>query len=339
MKKKILIIGGSGFIGHNLSIFLKKKGLDVYVVDNFGVNNLNSIKYEHKDQSKIKIYKNFLKERISLLKQNKIPISKIDAKNFLKLEKYIKKLKPHAIVHLAAVSHADRSNKNPKKTFDNSFVTLQNALEASKNFKPHFIFFSSSMVYGDFKKNSVNEKSNCNPKGIYGTLKYCSELLIKSYHQVFGLKYTIIRPSALYGERCISSRVGQIFLEKSIKKEEITINGDGKDRLDFTYINDLVNGVYKIIKNKKSYNEIFNITYGHSRKISDMLNLVNKNFKSTKVKYVKRDKLVPKRGTLSTLKAKKLLKFKSLYPLERGFLNYINWYKSKKNIISKLNKS
>ena len=330
MKKKVLIIGGSGFIGHNLSIFLKKKGLDVYVIDNLGVNNLNSIKYEHRDKRKIKIYKNFLKERIILLKQNKISISKIDAKNFPKLKKYIQKIKPDIIVHLAAVSHADRSNINPKKTFDNSFVTLQNALEASRSFKPHFIFFSSSMVYGDFKKNSVNEKTSCNPKGIYGTLKYCSELLIKSYNQVFGLKYTIVRPSALYGERCISSRVGQIFLEKSIKKEEITVKGDGKDKLDFTYINDLMIGVYKIIKNKSAYNQIFNITYGHSRKISDMLNLINRNFQNVKVKYVKRDKMVPKRGTLSTLKAKKLLKFKSEYPLEKGFLNYIKWYKSKK---------
>ena len=330
MKKKILIIGGSGFIGHNLSIFLKKKGLDVYVIDNLGVNNLNSIKYEHRDRKKIKIYKNFLKERIILLKQNKISISKIDAKNFPNLKKYIQKIKPDVIVHLAAVSHADRSNINPKKTFDNSFVTLQNALEASRSFKPHFIFFSSSMVYGDFKKNSVNEKTSCNPKGIYGTLKYCSELLIKSYNQVFGLKYTIVRPSALYGERCISSRVGQIFLEKSIKKEEITVKGDGKEKLDFTYINDLMIGVYKIIKNKSAYNQIFNITYGHSRKISDMLNLINRNFQNVKVKYVKRDKMVPKRGTLSTLKAKKLLKFKSEYPLEKGFLNYIKWYKSKK---------
>ena len=137
--------------------------------------------------------------------------------------------------------------------------------------------------------------------------------MVIGYNQVFGLKYTIVRPSALYGERCISSRVGQIFLEKSIKKEEITVKGDGKDKLDFTYINDLMIGVYKIIKNKSAYNQIFNITYGHSRKISDMLNLVNKNFKSTKVKYVKRDKLVPKRGTLSTLKAKKLLKFKGAF--------------------------
>ena len=188
------------------------------------------------------------------------------------------------------------------------------------------------MVYGDFKKKSVKESAVCNPKGIYGTLKYCSELMIKSYSDVFGLKYTIVRPSALYGERCISSRVGQIFLEKSIKKEVITINGDGTDKLDFTYINDLMYGVYKIIITKKSLNQIFNITYGHSRKISEMLNLVKKNFKNVKVNYIKRDKLVPKRGTLSIAKAKKLLGYKSNFPLEKGFLRYIKWYKTKKKI-------
>ena len=65
-------------------------------------------------------------------------------------------------------------------------------------------------------------------------------------------------------------------------------------------------GVYKIIQTKKSINQIFNITFGNSRKIQEVLNLVKKNFINTKVRYVKRDKLVPKRGTLSISKAKKL---------------------------------
>ena len=150
-----------------------------------------------------------------------------------------------------------------------------------------------------------------------------------------GVKYTIIRPSALYGERCISSRVGQIFLEKSLNNEQITVNGDGTDKLDFTYINDLMMGVYKIIKSRNSINQIFNITYGNSRKIQEVLNLVKKNFLNTKVKYVKRDKLVPKRGTLSIVKAKKLLGYKSMFPLEKGFSRYIEWYKSKKKLFNK----
>ena len=79
--------------------------------------------------------------------------------------------------------------------------------------KSSFYYFSSSMVYGDFKKNIVSETDKLKPKGIYGSLKLAGELLVKAYKQVFNLNYTIIRPSALYGERCISRRVGQVLLK------------------------------------------------------------------------------------------------------------------------------
>ena len=79
------------------------------------------------------------------------------------------------------------------------------------------------MVYGTFKKSVVTEKENCDPIGIYGSLKLSSELLIKSYANVFGLTYTIVRPSALYGERCISNCVIQVFLEKSFQKTNFSL--------------------------------------------------------------------------------------------------------------------
>ena len=88
-----------------------------------------------------------------MLKKKKIPLKKIDGRNKNKLIKIFDKFKPDVVVHLAAVSHDNRSNKDPETTFDNSFRTLFNSLEASKKFKNiHFIFLSSSMVYGNFKK-------------------------------------------------------------------------------------------------------------------------------------------------------------------------------------------
>ena len=113
---------------------------------------------------------------------------------------------------MAAVSHANRSNKDPHSTFDHSLRTLENALDNSKNKIDHFIYFSSSMVYGNFKSGQVDEETICNPLGIYGALKYSGEKMVIAYNQVFGLPYTIIRPSALYGERCISRRVGRYLL-------------------------------------------------------------------------------------------------------------------------------
>ena len=87
----------------------------------------------------------------------------------------------------------------------------------------HFIYFSSSMVYGHFSETAVIEESSCNPIGIYGALKYGGEKLVIAYNQVFDLPYTIVRPSALYGERCVSRRVGQIFIENALSGKDIKI--------------------------------------------------------------------------------------------------------------------
>ena len=111
------------------------------------------------------------------------------------------------------------------------------------------------MVYGDFNGLEVDEKTNCKPIGIYGSLKYAGEIIVKSYKQVFDLPYTIIRPSALYGERCVSRRVGQIFIENAIQGKNIESNGDGNEKLDFTYIEDLVNGIVLCCENKNALNE------------------------------------------------------------------------------------
>ena len=85
-------------------------------------------------------------------------------------------IKPDIIIHLAAVSHANRSNKDPHTTFDHSLRTLENTLDYAKSFKTHVIFMSSSMVYGDFDGKEVDENTHCKPIGIYGTLKYAGEL-------------------------------------------------------------------------------------------------------------------------------------------------------------------
>ena len=237
------------------------------------------------------------------------------------------KIKPDIVIHLAAVSHANRSNKDPHTTFDHSLRTLENALDNSKDNVEKFIYFSSSMVYGNFKSKEVNEETPCDPLGIYAALKFSGEKIVKSYSQVFDLNYSIVRPSALYGERCISRRVGQIFIENALNDIEIRIDGDGEEKLDFTYINDLVQGVKKIISTEKSRNQIFNLTFGSSRKINDMLNILKENFKDLKVKYQPRDKLTPIRGTLNIDKAKSLLGYEPAWSLDKGYPNYINWYK------------
>ena len=326
MKKKILIVGGCGFIGHNLALKLKTNNENILVSDNLGVNNLKS----PKDPTILnqKMYEAILNERLNLLKKNSIKIIFQDSKNFNEMQKVFNDVKPDIIIHLAAVSHANKSNKDPHYTYENSIRTLENSLEGARKNNSHLIFLSSSMVYGQFPPSGVTEDSPCSPIGIYGNLKYAAEIMIKSYNQVFNIPFTIIRPSALYGERCVSRRVGQIFIENAIQGNEIVINGDGNDQLDFTYIEDLISGIEKCCYNEKAINQTFNITYGNSRKINDLLELLKKEFPNIKTRYIENEKFMPKRGTLFNNKAKDLLDFKPKFSIETGYLTYINWYKN-----------
>jgi nucleoside-diphosphate-sugar epimerase len=184
------------------------------------------------------------------------------------------------------------------------------------------------MVYGNFEKGIVDEEVNCNPLGIYGALKFSGEKMVIAYNQVFDLPYTIIRPSALYGERCISRRVGQIFIENALLGKEITVNGDGSDGLDFTYIQDLINGIVNVIENKNSINQIFNLTFGSARNISDMIDILKLDFPNVLIKKIEKDALMPDRGTLSIEKAKSLIGYNPEWSLDKGYPKYIKWYRN-----------
>ena len=271
--KRVLLIGGSGFIGHNLALHLNSLGAEASIIDSLGINNLMNFSSASEQADNRLLYLKILQERQDLLRNAGIPLYVQDARDYHALSKYFRDLKPQIVVQLAAVSHANKSNKDPYNTFDHSMRTLENALDASRESVEHFVFFSSSMVYGHFKQSVVDEETACEPLGIYGALKYGGEKLVIAYNQVFDLPYTIIRPSALYGERCVSRRVGQIFIENAIQNLDININGNGEDKLDFTYIEDLVNGISNCCENKKALNETFNITYGKGRKINELVEI------------------------------------------------------------------
>jgi nucleoside-diphosphate-sugar epimerase len=243
--RRITLIGGAGFIGHNLALELKRRGADVSIVDGLQVNNLLSLHGEQQAPAERDLHLRIINQRLDMMRAAGIPLYVEDARDYQRLSLVLGRLQPQVIVLLAAVAHASRSNKDPFHTFDHSFRTLENGLDiarAESGSVEQFIYFSSSMVYGNFDGIAVTEDAPCNPIGIYGALKFGGEKLVIAYNQVFQLPFTIIRPSALYGERCVSQRVGQVFIENAIQGRDIVIKGDGTESLDFTYIGDLVDG-------------------------------------------------------------------------------------------------
>ena len=326
--KRVALVGGGGFIGHNLALALRKLGAEPHIIDSLQVNNLGAFSHDRDKNPNSILYTEFINERLDLLRRGEISLHIVDARDYMLLSRHLNAIEPDVVVQLAAIAHANRANKDPYSTFDHSMRTLENALDSVRDRKVQFIFFSSSMVYGNFDGEAVKEERHCEPMGIYGALKYAGEKLVIAYHQVFGLQYTIIRPSALYGERCVSRRVGQAFIENAIRGNEITINGDGMDQLDFTYIGDLVQGIICAIAEEKAYNQIFNITYGAARSLNQMAEILRVHFPNIVIEHNARDNLMPERGTLNVEKAKKLLGYQPEFPLERGFVEYINWYKN-----------
>ncbi|WP_204106221.1 MULTISPECIES: NAD(P)-dependent oxidoreductase [Spirulina sp. CCY15215] len=326
--RKIVLIGGAGFIGHNLALTLKQRGADVEIIDSLQVNNLLAYATKMPDLYQRDLYLRILHQRLNLLHEAEIPLHIQDARDYHAVGGLLSQIKPQVVIHLAAVAHAGRSNKDPYSTFDHSLRTLENALDCSRDNVEQFIFFSSSMVYGNFQVEEVDEEHPLNPLGIYGALKLSGEKIVIAYNQVFDLPYTIIRPSALYGPHCVSRRVGQIFIENALNGTKLRVDGDGSDRLDFTYIEDLVNGVCLAIENPNARNHIFNLTYGNSRSIQDLVGIIQEHFPKVEIQRVERDKLMPFRGTLSVDKAKKLLGYAPKNPIEVGFPKYIGWYKN-----------
>ena len=326
--RRIVLIGGAGFIGHNLALELKLRGADVSVVDGLQVNSLLSL---HDDSTSAMLerdlYLAMINERLELLRAAQIPVYVEDARDYMRMSLLMTRLQPQVVVLLAAVSHASRSNKDPYHTFDHSFRTLENALDISRDRVERFIYFSSSMVYGNFDGEAVKEDRVCNPMGIYGALKFGGEKLVIAYNQVFNLPYTIVRPSALYGERCISRRVGQVFIENAMRDKDLVIKGDGVEGLDFTYIGDLVDGVCRCIERPEARNETFNLTYGQARSLNQMAEIAQAEFPRISVRHVERDALMPERGTLDITKARTLLGYDPKNPLEVGYRKYIAWYR------------
>lgn len=324
--RRVLLIGGAGFIGHHLALRLQELGAHVEIIDGLQVNNLSSFLSTTEPDANRALYIAFIHERLRLLQESGVKVHVQDARDYHALTKIIRLFEPETVVHLAAIAHANKANKDPYSTFDHSSRTLENALDACRSKKPHFVYFSSSMVYGNFKEDAVTEDTECNPIGIYGALKFGGEKLVIAYNQVFDLPFTIIRPSALYGERCVSRRVIQVFIEKAMRGEPVTLVGNGGDRLDFTYVSDLVQGLVRVVTDEQSHGQIFNLTYGNARSLMDVVNILDGIFPNLRIESEARDRLMPERGTLSIGKARQIIGYQPEYPLERAVPNYVEWY-------------
>ena len=329
---RILLVGGAGFIGHNLALELGQHGLSVMVADNLMMNNLvQNVSATQMAPVQRQLYQNFLLDRFIMMRDGGIQLRNVDARNSMEIARVFDEFQPTKIVHLAAIASAVEARKDPGLAFDLQLITFRNVLEQARlshGRVNQVMFMSSSTVYGDFDGAEVDETTRPKPEGIYANGKYMGERLARTYATQHNVPSVIVRPSALYGERCVSRRVSQVFVENALSDKPLLLEGGGDGRLDFTYIKDLVDGMVRglAIDCPGGYTNTFNLTFGNARTVADLAAVVKSVVPEARLEERPRAADKPIRGTLSTQRAAQELGFRAAWPLETGYRQYCEWY-------------
>ncbi len=330
---RVMLVGGAGFIGHNVALKLRECGVSTMVVDNLAINSIvDNVVDTQIDPVRRRLNLNFLLDRFSMMREAGVELRKTDARHPVDLAQVFDEYQPTHVIHLSAIASAVEARKNPGLCFDLQLVSLRNVLELCRLARTpprQLMVMSSSTVYGDFETLTVDETTRPRPKGIYANAKYMAERLVRTYNQSHGLGTVIIRPSALYGERCVSRRVSQLFIENALAGIPLLLEGGGDGRLDFTYIEDLVEGMIRALSlhEEPGTSETFNITFGNARTIAELAGVVQQVVPNVILEERPRVVEKPVRGTLSIERAADVLGFVPKWPLEEGYLRYCEWYR------------
>lgn len=316
---RVFLTGGAGFIGTSIAKKLMKAGDDVVVHDAF-LNFIDPLESH---------YETLLKLRLNDLK-DKVKIIRGDIRHKGRFLKILNDSQPEIVVHLAALPIAKESNIYSEDAFGINLNGTVNVLESIRQVSSvkRFVYASSSMVYGNFEYSPADEEHPKNPIEVYGGTKLAGEVLTKAYGKKFGIEYTIIRPSAVYGPTDANKRVSQIFVENALQGKMLKLDGGGTTKLDFSYVEDVADGFILAMKSQKAANETFNITKGEGRSLKEFVGILQSLVPNIKTEIVPADKERPIRGTLDISKSRRLLGYNPKYSLEEGLKIYVDFVRN-----------
>jgi nucleoside-diphosphate-sugar epimerase len=312
---KILITGGLGLIGHNVTAKLEAKEHDVVIVDtqtNYGIIPQDELDYLIAERRK----------KIATDRIYRIDITDRDGIDWI-----IREHKPDVVIHMASFPRQKVVNANPAHGAHVMMEGLINVLESAKRHRvERVVYISSSMVYGDFE-DQVTEDSECNPIGQYGIMKLAGEQLVKDYHRRGAFDYVIIRPSAVYGPLDVEDRVVAKFMLAAMRGETLKVNG-AEETLDFTYVDDAADGIVSAATRIISANRIYNITKSHSVTLLNAAEMIVQIVGKGTVQVRDKDADFPSRGALDIDRARVILGYDPKVDVEEGFQRYYEWLKN-----------
>ena len=329
--KKIIVTGGSGFIGSNLVNFLIKK--------KFFVINLDKQTYSsNKYKSNLKNKKNY-------------KLIKVDIINKKRLIEILKKYKPDVIFNLAAETHVDRSIDGPKNFIQTNINGTFNLLESLRylqkiNITPKLVHISTDEVYGDIDKaKRSNENYKYEPSSPYSASKASADHLIKSYIRTYNLKAVISNCCNNYGPYQFPEKLIPKMILNILNNKELPIYAKGKNSREWIHVKDHCEALFRLYlkgKNGESYNVGSGINLQNIELVKRILKICKrmniKIGKKTKIKFVKDRPGHDFRYALDSRKILSKLKWKPKIKFDAGLQQTISWYLNNKNFFKNISK-
>ncbi len=313
----IVVTGAAGFIGYHLSKKLLDKNLKVYGIDNLNTYYSNQLK---KDRlKKLLKYKNFV-------------FFKKDLGNYIQIKKILNKISPSIIYHLASQPGIIYSFSNPDTYKNNNINVTRNLIKISNEINiDKFYFTSSSSVYGNKTKYPIKENSKIAPLNYYAeTKKVCEQLLEKELSKNIDLK--IFRPFTVYGPYSRPDMLFIKYLNSFKSKKPFILYHHGNYIRDFTYIDDVVDVLFKSLKIGFLKKRKINICSSHPVSIKKIIKIVNKFYNQKKIielKKKRKGEMIKTYGDNRYLL--KLMKNKNFVNITLGIKKTVSWYKLYKN--------
>lgn len=329
---RILVTGAAGFIGFYLCEKLLQQGHEVYGIDN--LNDYYDVNLKKERLARLTLHPNFQFEKISLEQQ--------DALNSI-----FDKFQPDCVVNLAAQAGVRYSIQNPSAYINSNLVGFGNILESCRHHKiGHLIFASSSSVYGANEATPFKTSDNVDhPVSLYAATKKANELMAHSYANLFNLPCTGLRFFTVYGPWGRPDMAYFSFTKAIIEGTPIPVFNNGDMQRDFTYVDDIVEGIIRLIPRPPAQNKdwdrktadpsssfapykIYNIGNNNPVKLMDMIEILENAIGKKAIKDFKPMQPGDVPATFADITdLTRDVGFKPDTPLSVGLQKFVAWYK------------
>jgi UDP-glucuronate 4-epimerase len=325
---KVLLTGVAGFIGHSVCLSLLARGDTVVGVDN--LNDYYDVSLKLARLASIQAHPN----------AKNFKFVKLDLAEQVATAKLFQDEKPDSLVHLAAQAGVRYSLENPHAYINSNIVAFTNVLEASRAIQPrHLVFASSSSVYGGNTKLPFSETDNVDhPVSLYAATKKANELIAHTYSHLYGLPMTGLRFFTVYGPWGRPDMAPFLFADAIFKGRPIKVFNHGDMMRDFTYIDDIVEGVIRVLDkpaitnlqaNTNAPYRLFNIGNHQPEQLLDFISILENAIGKTAQKELLPMQAGDVKATFADTSALEAwVGFKPSTSLQMGIDRFVAWYRA-----------